>query len=75
MRPISHDGRHKPGSDFLTLIEVSAITRLPVGTLRYWRHTGSRGPQSVKLGRRIMYRRADFETWLHEVAPTGGSTG
>jgi predicted DNA-binding transcriptional regulator AlpA len=51
-------------SELLTLAEVAAMTRLSVGTLRYWRHAGSGGPQSVKLGRRVMYRRADVERWL-----------
>jgi predicted DNA-binding transcriptional regulator AlpA len=53
-------------SELLTLAEVAAMTRLAVGTLRYWRHAGSGGPQSVKLGRRVMYRRADVEKWLDE---------
>jgi DNA-binding transcriptional MerR regulator len=58
-RPIAqHDG------DLLTVAEVAAMTRLSEGTLRYWRYAGSGGPQSVKLGRRVMYRRIDVEKWL-----------
>ncbi|CAM3139439.1 helix-turn-helix transcriptional regulator [Mycobacterium simiae] len=52
--------------ELLTMAEVAAMTRLSVGTLRYWRHIGSGGPPSVKLGRRVLYRRADVETWLKE---------
>ena len=55
-----------PGGDFLTVADVAAMTRMSVGTLRYWRHIGSGGPASVKLGRRVLYRRADVETWLRE---------
>ena len=54
-------------SEFLTTADVSAMTRVAVATLRYWRHTGGVvGPPSVKLGRRVMYRRAEVEKWLRE---------
>jgi DNA-binding transcriptional MerR regulator len=52
--------------ELLTVAEVAAMTRLAVGTLRYWRHAGSGGPPSFKLGRRVMYRRTDIEAWLKE---------
>jgi excisionase family DNA binding protein len=55
-----------PDAELLTVADVAAMTRLSVGTLRNWRHTGSGGPPSVKLGRRVLYRRADVETWLKE---------
>jgi predicted DNA-binding transcriptional regulator AlpA len=42
------------------------MTRLSVGTLRWWRAVGKGGPESFKLGRRVMYRRADVEKWLEE---------
>ena len=51
--------------DLLTTVEVAAITRAPVSTLRYWRHLGT-GPHSFRLGRRVVYRRADVTAWLHE---------
>ncbi len=59
---------HAAGSEceLLTVADVAAMTRLSTGTLRYWRHVGSAGPPSVKLGRRVLYRRADVETWLKE---------
>lgn len=56
---------HREG-ELLTIADVAAMTRLSVGTLRYWRHAGTGGPPSVKLGRRVLYRRTDVETWLRE---------
>ncbi len=52
--------------ELLTVAEVAEMTRLSVGTLRYRRSVGAGGPASFKLGRRVMYRRADVETWLAE---------
>ena len=51
--------------DLLTTAEVAAIIRAPASTLRYWRHLGT-GPHSFRLGRRVVYRRADVAEWLHE---------
>lgn len=45
-------------SDLLTLIEAAAFLRTPVATLR--RHLGI-GPTGFRLGRRVLYRRADLE--------------
>lgn len=50
-------------SDILTLPEVSERTRVPVATLRYWRHTGQ-GPHSFRVGARVVYKAADVESWL-----------
>lgn len=60
---------HRPESEMLTVNDVAAMTRLAAGTLRSWRHTGTDGPPSVKLGGRVLYRRADVEAWLNEAAP------
>lgn len=49
----------------LTLDEVAKMTRLPVATLRYFRHC-STGPKSAKLGRRVMYRESDVQRWIDE---------
>jgi hypothetical protein len=59
--PVTH-GDH----DILTLAEVAEMTRTNPATLRYWRSVGAGGPDSFKLGRRVMYRRADVERWLGE---------
>lgn len=51
------------GHDLLTITEAAHLLRTPVATLRYWRHVGT-GPRSFKLGRRVVYRRADLEAWI-----------
>lgn len=61
--PRAHSG---PEAEMLTVDDVAAMTRLSAGTLRSWRHSGSSGPPSVKLGGRVLYRRADVEAWLAE---------
>jgi hypothetical protein len=49
----------------LTLDEAAAFLRTPVATLRYWRHLGI-GPAGFRLGRRVLYRRADLEQWVSD---------
>jgi DNA-binding transcriptional MerR regulator len=56
----------KQTAELLTVADVAEMTRLSAGTLRYWRALGEGGPASFKLGRRVMYRRADVEKWLEE---------
>lgn len=55
----------------LTLAEVAEVaemTRTNPATLRYWRSVGTGGPKSFKLGRRVLYRRADVEKWIGEAS-------
>jgi hypothetical protein len=52
--------------DILTLAEVAEMTRTNPATLRYWRSMGDCGPKSFKLGRRVLYHRADVEQWIAE---------
>ncbi|SFF35108.1 helix-turn-helix transcriptional regulator [Blastococcus tunisiensis] len=52
---------HEP--ELLTITEAADVLRAPVATLRYWRHLGT-GPNSFRLGRRVLYRRADLHTWI-----------
>jgi excisionase family DNA binding protein len=62
--------------DFLTTVEAADLLRVPDGTLRYWRHLGT-GPRSARLGRKVVYLRADLDAWIgQEVARTsrGGTT-
>lgn len=47
----------------LTLVEAAELLRTPVATLRYWRHRGI-GPDSFRLGRRVVYRREDLDQWV-----------
>ncbi|MDP9093692.1 MAG: helix-turn-helix domain-containing protein [Actinomycetota bacterium] len=51
--------------ELLTIGEVAAITRAPISTVRYWRHLGT-GPRSFRLGRRVVFRRADLDRWMAE---------
>ncbi len=50
--------------EILTAAEVSALTKIPASTLRAWRHYGTEGPASFKLGARVYYRRSDVDSWL-----------
>jgi predicted DNA-binding transcriptional regulator AlpA len=56
-------------SELLTITEAAELLRAPVATLRYWRHLGT-GPRSFRLGRRVVYRRADLHGWIDSSAPT-----
>lgn len=51
--------------ELLTITEAAELLRAPVATLRYWRHVGT-GPRSFRLGRRVLYRRADLHAWIEE---------
>lgn len=43
--------------------EVAQMTGATVSTVRWWRSQGT-GPIAAKIGRRVMYRRADVEAWI-----------
>lgn len=58
----------------LTMTEVSALTGVPVNTLRYWRHM-SDGPKSFKLGRRVVYDVSDVHDWLNAQRAAGEPKG
>lgn len=45
--------------------EVSDMIGVPVGTLRYWRHSDI-GPASFTLGRRVVYRPHDVLRWISQ---------
>jgi hypothetical protein len=45
--------------------EVSDTTGVPVGTLRYWRHSNI-GPASFTLDRRVVYRREEVLRWISQ---------
>jgi predicted DNA-binding transcriptional regulator AlpA len=51
--------------DRLTTTEVSALTGIPAATLRYYRYLGT-GPRSYRLGRTVVYDRADLDEWINE---------
>jgi Helix-turn-helix domain len=50
---------------YITSDEVAEITRTTPETVRYWRYIG-KGPDSFKLGRRVLYARIDVERWIVE---------
>jgi Helix-turn-helix domain len=58
-------------SEYLTTDEAAALLRRAPETLRYWRHR-SEGPASFKIGRRVLYSRADVVAFieLHREAST-----
>lgn len=49
--------------DLLLTDEVAAMARTTPGTIR-WLHNVGKGPKAGKLGRRLVYRRADVEAWI-----------
>jgi predicted DNA-binding transcriptional regulator AlpA len=51
--------------DILLMEEVSEITRIPLPTLRFYRHAGL-GPKSFKLGGRVAYKHQDVLDWIEE---------
>jgi predicted DNA-binding transcriptional regulator AlpA len=55
----------RANDELLTLPEVADLVRVPVATLRYWRHLGS-GPQSFRIGRTVRYWRSDVYRWLEK---------
>lgn len=47
--------------------EAAAYSRVPEGTLRYWR-ARDEGPASFRLGRRVIYRRSALDAWMEAEA-------
>lgn len=62
---VSKRAGEAPAHPLMTMEEVSAETRIPVNTLRFYRHKGS-GPKFAKLGGRLMARRDDVDKWINE---------
>jgi excisionase family DNA binding protein len=56
--------RTDANDELLTIAEVAEMLRVPIGTLRYWRHLGA-GPHSFKVGRSVRYRRGDVRAWIN----------
>lgn len=54
-------------AEMLTIAEVATLLRIPVATLRYWRHRGE-GPRSFRMGRSVRYFRTDVLAWLSAVS-------
>jgi predicted DNA-binding transcriptional regulator AlpA len=58
--------------ELLTMPEVAAVVRVPIATLRYWRHLGI-GPRSFRVGRSVRYWRTEVAAWLQQ--QSDGSRG
>jgi len=52
-------------TDLLTAAEAAELLRVPPDTLRRWRSQRS-GPPGIRLGRRVVYVRADCLAWVEE---------
>lgn len=55
---------------YLTTEEVADLLRTTPETCRYWRHIG-KGPQSFKVGRRVLYALEDVEAFVTEARQAG----
>jgi excisionase family DNA binding protein len=51
----------------LTVTEAATLLRVPVATLRYWRHLGT-GPCGFRAGRHVLYRLSDLRNWIDQQA-------
>ena len=49
--------------DLLTITEVADLLRVPVATVRWWRHNRT-GPRSFKIGRHVLYQRSDIAAYI-----------
>jgi len=58
--------------DYMTTSEVADLLRTSAETVRYWRHVG-KGPDSFKIGRRVLYVRADVERFIEEARAAGAA--
>ena len=49
--------------EYMTTAEVAELVRAAPETVRYWRWNGT-GPRSFRVGRRVLYARADVEAFI-----------
>lgn len=55
----------RQADELLTMQEVADVVRVPVATLRYWRHLGI-GPRGFRIGRSVRYWRTEVFHWLEQ---------
>lgn len=60
------------GDRLLTVPEVAEKLRTTPGTLRWWRHVGQ-GPESFKVGRRVVYYASVIDAYIAQQAETTSS--
>ncbi|HSV41638.1 MAG TPA: helix-turn-helix domain-containing protein [Nocardioidaceae bacterium] len=65
MSTAPHHVHNHENDELLTMEEVAAVVRVPIATLRYWRHLGT-GPRSFRIGRSVRYWRTEVALWLEE---------
>jgi excisionase family DNA binding protein len=65
-QPTTPNPRRRSEDEMLSIEEAAAYLRVPVATLRYWRHLGDTGPHSFRVGRHVRYWRTDLILWLTE---------
>lgn len=53
-------------SEYLTTAEVAEHYRTSASVIRYWRHNDY-GPKGIKVGRRVLYPRANVEAFDREL--------
>ena len=53
----------RQSSAWLKTSDLAQRWPIPESTWRYWRHIGY-GPPAVKVGRHVLYRLEDVESWL-----------
>ncbi len=63
----NHVDDNHADDEMLSIEEAAAFLRVPVATMRYWRHLGD-GPFSFRVGRHVRYWRTDLVLWLGEQA-------
>lgn len=51
---------------YMTTKEVAELVRTTDSSVRYWRHIG-KGPKGAKVGRRVLYERAEVERWIRSL--------
>jgi len=54
-------------SEYLTIKEASELIRTPVATLYQWSYT-KKGPTICKVGKRLLYNRAQLLAWVEAQA-------
>lgn len=59
--PVGHEANES--HEFLTDPQFARLVKTSTRTTETWRRNGN-GPPFIRLGRRILYRRCDVETWL-----------
>lgn len=57
--------------DFMTTAELAAWLRVPVGTIRQWRHRGY-GPKGFRIGGSVLYRRSVAAAWVAKQEQAAG---